>query len=417
MNNDWAFRYASSLFFTLAALTSFIGCTEMKGLLSGETGAAGPRPAADDLGEQDDDDGENVRNGHTEPVRLSADQIREFGIELDEAGEGELALEIYLPGEVRLNWDRVAHVTPRLSGIVQEVMKSVGDTVRRGEVMAVLESRELATAKAAYFAARERVTLAESTFAREQKLWEDQVSSESDYLEARQWLAETRIEARSAEQQLEALGLDIGYIRSLQDRSGAPLTRFEVTAPFDGTVIEKHIALGEALESNAEAFIVADLGTVWVDVSVYQKHLPVVCVGQEVTISAAGAPQSTGVISYLAPLVGEATRTALARVVLPNPDGVWKPGLFVTATVTVDRWKAPIVVPSTAIHSMDGKPVVFVKDGEGFAPVPVVVGRSDSQHVEVLDGIEPGAVYVARGGFHLKADIEKSAFAEEGHGH
>lgn len=365
-----------------------------------------------------DEHGREERGEHDEQLKLSAEEMAEFGIELAKAGPGQMDIQISLPGEIKLNADRLAHVTPRLSGVVQDVFKNVGDTVRKGEVMAVLESRELAAAKAAYFAARERVSLAQSAYEREKKLWEDKISAEKDYLEAKQALAEVRIEARAAQQQLEALGLTAEYVQRLSNGSGSSLTRFEVTAPFDGTVIEKHIALGEALEANAEAFTLADLTTVWVDVSVYQKHLLAVRQGQEVVISAgAGMPDATGTIAYVGPIVGEQTRTAMARVLLPNSGGLWRPGLFVTVGVAVEQLTVPVVVPSTAIQIVNGETVVFVEEAGAFKAVDVQVGRADSARVEIVGGLDSGLSYVAKGGFHLKAQLEKGSFAEEGHGH
>lgn len=362
--------------------------------------------------------GEHGHEEHEEQLKLSAEEMTEFGIELAQANSGQMDIQVSLPGEIRLNADRLAHVVPRLSGVVQEVHVTVGDKVRQGQVMAVLDSRELAAAKAAYFAAHERVSLAQSTYDRERKLWADKISAEKDYLQAKQELAEEQIEARSAEQQLEALGLTKETIKDLGSGSAGSLTRFDILAPFDGTVIEKHITLGEALESNAEAFLVADLSSVWVDLSVYQKNLPALRQDQEVVISCgAGIPDATGSISYIGPIVGEQTRTALARIVLPNPEGLWRPGLFVTASVAVDQLTVPIAVPRTAIHTIDGKTVIFVQESDAFEPVHVEVGRADSQRAEILRGLDAGQTYVAKGGFHFKAELEKESFAEEGHSH
>ena len=365
-----------------------------------------------------DEHGDEGPGEHAEQLKLSADEMAEFGIELAKSGPGQMDIQISLPGEVRLNADRLAHVTPRLSGVVQDVFKNVGDTVRKGEVMAAVDSRELATAKAAYFATRERVSLAQSAHEREKKLWEDKISAEKDYLEAKQTLAEGQIEARAAQQQLEALGLTAEHIKGLSNGTGSSLTRFEMTAPFDGTVIEKHIALGEALEANAEAFTLADLSTVWIDVSVYQKHLLAVRQGQEVVISAgAGMPDATGTIAYIGPIVGEQTRTAMARVVLPNSDRLWRPGLFVTVGVAVEQLTVPVVVPNTAIQIVNGETVVFVEEAGVFKPVHVQVGRADSVRAEMVSGLDSGLSYVAKGGFHLKAELGKESFAEGGHGH
>lgn len=153
-------------------------------------------------------------------VHFSDAQIRQFGVGTDVAGQGRLRIEVVLPGEVALNADRVAHVVPRVSGVVREVRKNLGDTVLRGEIMAVLESRELADSTAALLAARERVNLAQSNFAREEQLWQKKISPEQDYIQAKNALAEAGIELRTTEQKLRALGFSEQYIAKLPDRGG-----------------------------------------------------------------------------------------------------------------------------------------------------------------------------------------------------
>jgi len=138
-------------------------------------------------------------------VRLTERQMKEFGVETGPAGAGTIRIEVTLPGEVVINADRVAHVVPRVSGIVREVLKNLGDTVRRGEVMAVLESRELADATAALLAAHQKVALAQSTLTREEQVWLKKISPEQDYVEAKTRLAEAMIVLRAAEQKLRAL--------------------------------------------------------------------------------------------------------------------------------------------------------------------------------------------------------------------
>ncbi len=352
-----------------------------------------------------------------EVVRLSREEMKEFGVEIRTAGPEKLRIYISLPGEVKTNADKLAHIVPRVSGVVRDVRKRLGDKVRRGEVMAVLESRELADAKSAYLAAIERFSVAEADFRREENLWKKRISPEKNYLRARRMLAEARIELRSAKQKLFALGLPDEYIASLSDHPETSYTRYEITAPFDGTVIEKHIALGEAVEADSTVFVVADLSTVWVDLSVYQKDLPLVRVGQEVVLSAGyGIEDATGRISYVGPVVGEETRTAIARVVLPNRDGRWRPGLFVTGRIAVDEITVPVAVPRSAVQEVEGRPSVFVETDEGFVPRVVNTGRKDTSKVEISSGLEPGERYVAKGAFILKAQLSKGAFGE-GHSH
>jgi cobalt-zinc-cadmium efflux system membrane fusion protein len=129
-----------------------------------------------------------------------------------------------------------------------------------------------------------------------------------------------------------------------------------------------------------------------------------------------GLEKAEGQISYIAPIVDEETRTAVARVVLHNPDGIWRPGLFVTARVEVAREQVPLAVPKSALEVLDERNVVFVEDEDGFEPRPVVIGRRGDHHVEIREGLAVGDRYVARGGFTLKTELQRGEFTG-GHGH
>ncbi len=350
-------------------------------------------------------------------VHLDDAVLEEFGVEMETARSGTLRISRNLPGEVRANEDRLAHIVPRVSGVVLEVAKNLGDPVAAGEVMAVLESRELATAKSAFLAAKERVAIAETAFQREEALWKKKISAEMEFLQARQELAVARIDLRSAEHKLYALGIPHDRLAGLPEQSDDSLTRFEITAPLDGTVIYKHITLGEALKDDAQAFIVADLSDLWVDLSVYREDLPFIRKGQKVEISAGhGIPDAAGEISYVGALIGEQTRTALARVVLSNHNGCWKPGLYVTGKVIVEEREVPLLVPKSALLTIDGRPSLFVKTEDAYEPRPVTTGLSDATGVEITSGLSAGQIYVAKGAFTLKAQLSKETFGS-GHNH
>ena len=352
-------------------------------------------------------------------VRFDTDDLGALGIELETAGPGLIGVTIELPGEVRVNGDTAAHVAPRVGGVVRSVFKSLGNRVHSGELMAILESRELADTKATFLAAYERLGLAQALFEREERLWKQKISPEQDYLDARNALAEARIELRATEQKLHALGFSQEELTALPNRHDATFTEYRITAPFDGTVIEKHITLGETIAAGAPVFTVADLSTVWIDLSVYQKDLGKIRGGQRVTITAAPHEEraTTAVIDFVQPLVGEATRTALARIIMPNPDGRWTPGIFVTGSVVREEVEVAVQVPTSAVVPVgDDESVIFVQTPAGFEPRPVHTGLRNHGFVEVLAGLEPGERYVARGAFSLKAELGKDAFGD-GHGH
>mgnify|MGYP003572067744 CR=1 FL=1 len=383
-------------------------------------------PGHDEENEHAHDGDEDEHKGHEddhadeeEGLRLTPEQRRRFGIVVRVAGSGSLQNEVSLPGEIVFNEDRVVHLVPRVTGIVREVTKTVGENVAAGEVLAVIESRELAEAKAEFLAARERLGLAQTNFEREKGLWQEKISAEREYLNARQALAETRIALNSAEQKLSALGFSKDSLKELLQQPDVNFTRYEIRAPFSGTIIEKHIALGEALKDDADAFTIADTSSVWVDLTVYMKNLAGVHIGQEVMLQVdhSGA-QARGAVTMVTPFVEEATRSASARVVLDNGDGRWRPGTFVTGFISTSENDLPVVVPRNAVQTIEARQVVFVEHDGSFEMAPVTLGRVDRTNVEVLAGLAPGTPYVTDGAYQLKATVITSNLGSHaGHGH
>jgi cobalt-zinc-cadmium efflux system membrane fusion protein len=199
--------------------------------------------------------------------------------------------------------------------------------------------------------------------------------------------------------------------------SNESLAPYEVRSLIDGTVIEMHLTQGEMISDADHAFVVADLSEVWANLSIYQKDLPYIRIGQLVEIDVGpDLPKPRGTISYISPILDGHTRTATARVILDNTEGRLRPGLFITGKVVVDTLQVKVSVPKTAVHVIDGQESVFVRTDEGFAAHPVYLGRSNERNVEIVSGLTPGQVYVARGGFTLKAQLAKGSFAG-GHAH
>ncbi len=356
-------------------------------------------------------------------VQLSQEALQSSGIEIMTAGPARIKALLELPGEIKLDQNRLAHVVPRFAGVVTVVHKNLGDRVRRGEVIAIVDSLELAETKGQYIESVHRLELAQTSFIREQGLWRNKISPEQDYLSSRHALEEAEITKQIAAQKLLALGLSHADLATLSiepegtvrlHRLRTPfreqmLTRYEIRAPLDGVVIEKHLVLGEAIKGDTAIFMIADLSTVWGEFNVYAKDLNAVRLGQEVTVrSEVLAIEATATVSYLGPLVGEETRTARAHVHIPNPDGRWRPGLFVTVEVVQEERRVPVAVAAEAIQTYRDWKVVFGRFGEFFEVRPVELGRSDGKWVEVVNGLALGTPYAATNSFVLKAELGKS---------
>lgn len=375
-------------------------------------------PAGNDGHTQDDGhQHESEEHGHEDGAQnaeIDATTAKEHGLELAQAGPVTLQSDLSLPGEVALNENNLVHIVPRLTGVVREVHKNLGDEVTKGELLAIIDSRDLAEVKSSYLAALERRELAQTRFSRESELLAKKITPADDYQAAKQALAEEEINIRSAEQQLSTLGLSAEAIGAIRTGSDRTLTDYSVVSPINGTVIEKHLNVGEFVDGQADAFVLADMSEVWVLVVVYAADLRNVRQGQQVMVRSEDLNlESAGEVAYIGALVGEATRTARATVELPNPDGLWRPGLYVTVNVNQDETPVPVGVPVGAVQPLQDDQVVFVQEGDAFEARPVQLGRSDGRSVEILSGLRSGETYVAKNSFLVKADIEKAGAAHE----
>ena len=339
-------------------------------------------------------------------VAISDEQLNSSGVHLASAGPARIKTALQLQGEVRLNEDRTVHVVPRLAGLVESVSVNAGDKVRRGQVLAVLSSQALADQRSDLLGAQKRLGLARTTFEREKALWEGKISAEQDYLHARIALQEAEIAEQSARQKLASLGAVAS--------STGNLTRHEIHAPIDGVVTDKQISVGAVVKEDANIFVVADLSTVWVDMTVYAKDLNAVKVGQPARVKATSFDaQASGTLSYVGSLVGEQTRAAKARVVLPNPQGAWRPGLSVNVELTADEVEVPLAISVEAVQTFRDWTVVFGRHEDQFEPRLVELGRSDGAMVEVLGGLLAGELYATKNSYLIKADIGKSGASHD----
>ena len=355
-------------------------------------------------------------------IELTAKQIIESGVKVEAVELKKIHKEISLLGDITVNEDMTAHVVSRVAGNVKKVLKTVGDKVKKGEVLADLDSRELADAKANYLAALEKFNLEKTVFAQEEEIYNKKISSEREYINAKQTMADARIELRSTKQKLVALGISKEKIEKLPELPDETLTHFEMRAPFDGTIIEKHITQGEVIKEDKEDdvnFVIANLDSVWVNLRISQKDLPIIRSGQRATISVgSGIPDTEGKINFVSPVLGKETRTALARVVINNKSGMYRPGLFVTAKITIKNLIPEICVPVSAVQNIDGENVVFVQKKDVFEPRPVVLGISDGEYIEVTSGLKFKDKFVSQGAFDLKTKIITSGLdPHAGHGH
>ncbi len=205
-------------------------------------------------------------------------------------------------------------------------------------------------------------------------------------------------------------------LASLENRE--TMAVYTVAAPLDGTIVAKDLAVGETADEDEALFEVADLSSVWVDISIFPQYRHHIRKGQRVVLIASDGHSVETTIKYISPLVSTETRTLQARCILESAGEDFTPGAFVRAEVTVQAGKAAIRVEKEAVQVLEGRSVVFIADAHGFVARDVEVGLSDRTFVEIKSGLEHGERYVARGAFELKAEMVTSGLdPHAGHGH
>ena len=205
-------------------------------------------------------------------------------------------------------------------------------------------------------------------------------------------------------------------LASLENRE--TMAVYTVSAPHDGVIITKDLAIGETAGDDKVLFEVADLSSVWADISVFPQYQHLLRKGMAVKFIAHDGHTANGTVKYISPIVSHETRTFTARCVLEGAREDFTPGAFVRARIKVQTVNAMIVVPREAVQSVDGESVVFVPGAHGFITAPVQTGFADEDNIEIINGLRPGAEYVVVGAFALKAQMITGGMdPHAGHGH
>lgn len=268
-------------------------------------------------------------------VTLSDEAIKENKIKIEEAGSVDFKIKLNVMGKIAPNEEHTAHMSPRYAGIAKAVNKKLGDQVKKGDVLAVIESNE-----------------------------------------------------------------------SLQN--------YNVQSEISGTIIKKNINLGMNVTGQEPIFVIADLNSVWADFNIYSQDLKDIHVGNAIEITNLnGTFKQEATIAYISPFGNENTQSVVVRAVLPNSDGYWKPGLFVSGEIATGDREVLVAVKDSALQTYNEKDVVFLVEGNKFEAVPVTLGKRNKEWVEIKSGLKPKDKYVSENSFILKADLEKSGASHE----
>lgn len=268
-------------------------------------------------------------------ITLSPEVIKSAEIKTAIATAAPIEKKLSVIGKISPNGDALSSIYPRFGGIVKEMKKYLGDTVEKGEEIAVVESNE-------------------------------------------------------------------------------SLRTYPITSPISGTIVQKYVIVGEMIKEDKPIYQVADLSTVWADLTLYRKEGALIKKGMPTIVTGDnGTPQGTGIINYISPLGIEDSQTILARSVLSNDKQEWIPGMYINASILYLSKNAPVTVESSALQHWRDWDIVFINKGNSFEATPVTLGEKSNNKVEVISGLKPGQSYVVENSFILKAELGKSSASHD----
>ena len=320
--------------------------------------------------------------------------------------------EIAATATIKPNEYRLVHLSPRIEGRVIEVKAVLGQQVKSGQVLALLDSIELGQKKSDFLQAKTNHEVDKRNYVREEGLYKERITSEKEFLDAKGRYDKSLAAYRAAHEALRLIGLSEKDIKQIDwSTKGQPLSYFPLVASLNGTVIERTITLGELISPKDKAFTIADLSTVWIILDVYEQNLAAVREGIEVEITVDAFPSETfkGTIVYLSDVLNPATRTIDARVEIPNPQRRLRPGMFARAAVILPgRGSDALVVPLDSLQQVNDKTLAFVEKTPGAYEVrQVTVGRRSPPYGEIRSGLREGETVVTTGSFYLKSILLK----------
>ena len=346
-------------------------------------------------------------------IKLAPEEIQRAGIRTEALEDAEVRDELVVTATVKPNQDAVVRMAPRVPGRLVQAPARLGDTVKAGQVLAILDSIEVGEAHSAYLLTITESRLAATALERAERLHADQIIATKEYQRIRAEHDKARAHLAAATDKLRMLGVPA---RGVPGESA--VSTFPLTSPIAGVVIEKKARIGELARPDDPVFTIANLSVLWIEADIVEKDLARVRQGAEAKVSVTAYPNTifAGKVTYLGAVMDKETRTVRARIEVPNPKGELKPEMFATATIATDSTRKVLALPESAVTLIQGLPTVFIEEGEGFEARPIEIAERVGSRVIVKSGVKAGELIVVEGVYALKARQLKSQIGE-GHAH
>lgn len=340
-------------------------------------------------------------------VPFTQEQREAIALEMVAPVRRMLHQQLSVYGKILPNEQHYAHVVTKLSGIVREVHKQRGDAVQANELLALLDSPELAESVAVYIAALHQRDVAERNLLREERLYQQQLIAENTWIQALSEAKQRKLEVAFAEQKLLSLGLTTSQVEQLPTTPPSSWRQMTLNAPLDGVVLERDLVVGEWISAQHPAFTIANLNTVWAKLEVPVIAMESIALGKTIGLyDLLSREHVMGHVIYVSPSLNKENFTVHVIAEVDNSSKKWRLDSSVEAELFMGA-KEALTIPRTAIQRVEGQEVVFVEaeSEAGFAVRPVEVGMCDCHFAEVLGGLNEEDRFVVDQTFILKSQL------------
>ena len=312
-------------------------------------------------------------------------------------------------GKILANENRLAHLSPRVPGRIVAVYANLGDRVKEGDRLLLLDSPAFGEAQLDYRKAKTALGVTEKALARAKALIDRGAIGAGEHQRREADYENARADLHEAEEKLHLLGMTEREIERLGAKTlpHAEVAQVSLRAPFTGEVIERNATIGEVIDPNKTLFTVADLSTVWVRADFPEQQAGRLKTGLAIELRVPAYPEAIfrGAITYVGAVIDPTTRTVTARADVANPDRRLRPEMFAEVTLTTDE--QPILsVPRTAVQQVGSRTMVFVVQGpRRFESREVDVAQASGEYIQVLSVLAPDEEVVTRGSYALKSEL------------
>ena len=354
-------------------------------------------------------------------VHVEGDWEKLVDLQTVEVKRRTVEMAVQVPGEIIPNQNEIAVVSPFIESSINCVFVNIGDRIKQGDLLVCLASPEIGILRAEYDKAKAELSIKKKNYERKQKLVEENIISEKSFQDTELEFKIAEVQYNYAFKKLLAMGVKKEEIdEPPTGHSEAVGSTIHVYAPISGVITHRDAKIGQKVNPATRLFEVVNLSTVWLEADIYEKDLVKIKSGQKVNVSVTAYPGEifTGRIFFIGSTLNHDTKTIKILIEINNKYEKLKPGMFANTGIVVGEKVDVLTIPKEAVLEDENLKIVFVKEEHGYHRHVIETGIESGKYIEVLSGLDEGALIVTKGNYQLKSKLKMTGVdPHAGHTH